>query len=65
MELYGLFQCAYCGQGNEICTDLSAGIFQSYVEDCQTCCRPNILSVAFHETDTGDWEVSISSELES
>lgn len=32
--------CPYCGQGNEIYIDLSAGEIQQYVEDCQVCCRP-------------------------
>ncbi|RMF67353.1 MAG: CPXCG motif-containing cysteine-rich protein [Calditrichaeota bacterium] len=31
--------CPYCGQRNEIFIDYSAGQHQSYVEDCQVCCR--------------------------
>jgi len=39
------FQCAYCGEWNETTADRSGGRVQSYVEDCQVCCRPNILNV--------------------
>lgn len=39
------YDCAYCGARNETSVDPSAGRRQSYVEDCQTCCRPNALEV--------------------
>lgn len=39
------FQCAGCGEWNETSIDESAGSKQSYVEDCQTCCKPNLLKV--------------------
>ncbi|PPT08604.1 hypothetical protein CKA32_000300 [Geitlerinema sp. FC II] len=42
--------------------DWSAGNQQSYVEDCQICCQPNILYVRFDE-DT--LEVEIETEPES
>ncbi len=42
--------------------DFSAGMQQSYVEDCQVCCQPNVLYVQIDE-DTLD--VEISSEPES
>lgn len=32
--------CPYCGESMEISVDLSAGRRQSYIEDCQVCCRP-------------------------
>jgi transposase-like protein len=32
--------CPYCGEPNEVEVDPSAGKTQSYVEDCQVCCRP-------------------------
>ena len=35
------FQCGYCGEISEIDVDPYAGSNQSYVEDCQVCCRPN------------------------
>ncbi len=55
------FQCAACGQWNEIAVDHSAGRNQTYVEDCQVCCRPNLLHVTFNsQTEEG----VITSELE-
>jgi len=44
------FQCAGCGEWNETTVDESAGRRQNYVEDCQTCCKPNMLSVCYDET---------------
>jgi hypothetical protein len=41
------FQCAGCGEWNETLVDESAGHRQSYVEDCQVCCRPNVLRVEY------------------
>src|SRR5581483_7075605 len=39
------FQCAGCGEWNETQVDSSAGSRQNYVEDCQVCCKPNILRI--------------------
>lgn len=33
-------ECPYCGEVVEIALDPSGGGSQSYVEDCQVCCRP-------------------------
>jgi hypothetical protein len=41
--------------------DESAGHRQSYVEDCQVCCKPNLLRVAY---DASTQEFVIASELE-
>ena len=54
------FQCAGCGEWNEIFVDGSAGGRQQYVEDCQVCCKPNLLSVEIESDD-----VRITAELES
>jgi len=55
------FQCAGCGEWNETQVDPSAGMRQHYVEDCQTCCKPNLLHV---EWDMSSGEYTISAELE-
>jgi len=55
------FQCAGCGEQNETAVDESAGGRQSYVEDCQVCCRPNVLRV---EYDAQYRTYFISAELE-
>ena len=38
--------CPYCGGPLEFALDPSAGD-QVYVEDCQVCCRPILVAVAF------------------
>ena len=55
------FQCAGCGEWNETRVDSSAGTRQSYVEDCQVCCKPNLLRI---EWDNSAGEYTISAELE-
>jgi hypothetical protein len=55
------FQCAGCGQWNETSVDESAGRNQSYVEDCQICCKPNVLEISW---DPEIEEFFISTELE-
>jgi hypothetical protein len=44
------FQCSYCGEWNVSEVDESAGMAQQYVEDCQVCCQPNVLTVQFDRT---------------
>lgn len=56
------YTCAYCGEINLAFVDLSAGMQQSYVEDCQICCQPNVLYVHIDEEIL---EIEISSEPES
>ena len=55
------FQCASCGEWNTTSVDESAGRRQSYVEDCQVCCKPNVLRV---EYDNSSQEFFITAELE-
>lgn len=45
------FQCAGCGEWNETTVDESAGARQQYVEDCQVCCKPNVLDVRWNAAD--------------
>ncbi len=55
------FQCASCGEWNATVVDESAGRRQVYVEDCQVCCKPNVLHV---EYDKSAQEFAIRAELE-
>ena len=61
METTAEYQCSYCGEYSTTFVDLSAGFEQSYVEDCQVCCRPNILSVY---VDRDSLDVQIITEYE-
>ena len=55
------YQCAGCGEWNTTTVDASAGGRQSYVEDCQVCCKPNVLRVQY---DASAGEFFIIAELE-
>jgi hypothetical protein len=55
------YVCAGCGEWNETTVDESAGSRQRYVEDCQVCCKPNVLRVSW---DTGAGDFAIDAELE-
>jgi Cysteine-rich CPXCG len=55
------FQCAGCGEWNDTTVDESAGSTQNYVEDCQVCCKPNLLRIAY---DPEAEEFFITAELE-
>ena len=45
------YQCAGCGEWNETTVDESAGTRQQYVEDCQVCCKPNVLDIRWSPID--------------
>lgn len=49
MQTTAEYTCAFCGEPSTTFIDLSAGSTQSYIEDCQVCCRPNILYVSVDE----------------
>ena len=55
------FQCAGCGEWNSTTVDEYAGQRQSYVEDCQVCCKPNVLRVQY---DAGSQEFFLTAVLE-
>ncbi len=61
MQTTSEYTCAFCGESNSTFIDLSAGMQQSYTEDCQVCCRPNVLYICVDE-DTLD--VQINSDYE-
>lgn len=56
MQTTAEYTCAFCGESNSTFIDFSAGLEQSYIEDCQVCCRPNILYVRIDE-DTLEIEI--------
>lgn len=51
MELLQLerIQCPYCGEAIELNIDCSIEE-QEYIEDCQVCCRPIIVSTYVDDT---------------
>ena len=52
-------QCPYCGETIDVVVDDSAGD-QSYIEDCQVCCRPIVLTLTLG--DDGEVEVAARAE---
>ena len=50
------YECPYCGEEVETTLDLSGGD-QTYIEDCQVCCRPWRVMVAYNEE--GDVHVDV------
>ncbi len=56
------FQCAGCGEWNETVVDESGGERQRYVEDCQVCCKANVLDIYWSSATE---EFVIDAQLES
>lgn len=53
-----LVTCPYCGEHVEIAIDPGSGAVQEYVEDCEVCCQPWRVSVAYDES--GHAQVTVS-----
>jgi len=53
--------CPYCGESISVLVDDSLPL-QSYIEDCQVCCRPIVLDVSIDMD--GDVVVSARTENE-
>ncbi len=62
MQTSADYTCAFCGETNTTFVDFSGGNQQSYVEDCQVCCRPNVLFISIDEETL---DVEIASEPEA
>lgn len=52
--------CPFCGENITVLLDLSAG-GQSYIEDCQVCCRPMQISYEVIDQDTASVTVDCAS----
>jgi hypothetical protein len=46
--------CPYCGEPGEVAVDPGGGAHQEYVEDCQVCCRPWRVTVAYRADGSAD-----------
>jgi len=42
---YEEYSCAFCGEMNEIFVDRTVARRQQFTEDCEVCCRPNLIKV--------------------
>lgn len=57
-----IISCPYCNEHNEILLDHSAGENQQYIEDCQICCQPMVITV--FQNSEGEIEVEVKHENE-
>ena len=48
MQSFIELQCPYCGEWIDLALDPSVEA-QQYVEDCQVCCRPMLVTVGLDE----------------
>ncbi|MCW8275702.1 CPXCG motif-containing cysteine-rich protein [Pseudomonas sp. PCH199] len=53
-----VYECPYCGEQVETTVDLSGGD-QTYIEDCQVCCRPITFVLQVHGE---EWHLEVFSE---
>jgi hypothetical protein len=56
--------CPYCGQAVEIALDPGSGTHQEYVEDCEVCCRPWNVSVAYQPDGSAEVGVEAADEID-
>jgi hypothetical protein len=42
---YHPYQCAFCGEENEVWVDAGGGPRSQLTEDCAVCCRPNLITI--------------------
>ena len=61
-DLSGMVSCPYCGESVEITLDPGSGANQQYIEDCQVCCRPWVVSVSYDEDGTAHVFVDASDD---
>ena len=57
------YECAFCGEENEVLVDPSGGRRQTFTEDCAVCCRPNLIALVVDED--GDVELQVTQEYEA
>ena len=57
------YECAFCGEENEILVDPSGGRRQTFTEDCAVCCRPNLITLVVDED--GDVDLQATQEYEA
>ena len=57
-DLDAVIECPYCGESVEIALDPGSGSDQEYIEDCEVCCQPWLVSV--HYDSEGQAVVSVT-----
>jgi hypothetical protein len=57
------YDCAFCGEENDVFVDRSGGDRQTFTEDCAVCCRPNLISLVVD--DEGEVTIEAVQEYEA
>jgi cysteine-rich CPXCG protein len=57
------YDCAFCGEENDVFVDPSGGDRQTFTEDCAVCCRPNLITLAVD--DHGEVTIEAVQEYEA
>lgn len=60
--LDAIYTCQWCGRDVAISVDPAGGRMQEWIEDCEMCCRPNILNITIERN---GHEVTIDSRREN
>lgn len=55
-ETSALLACPYCGSQVELALDPGGDAVQEYIEDCEVCCRPLMLTVRWDASGTASVE---------
>ncbi len=57
------YDCAFCGEENEVFADDGGGRHQTFTEDCTVCCRPNLITLRWD--DDGEVQIEAVQEYEA
>ncbi len=49
------FECPYCGEGLAVRLDATAGQKQDFIHDCEVCCKPIHIRLAFEDDEVVDF----------
>lgn len=55
---YRAYDCAFCGEDNEVRVDAGRASRVTLTEDCRVCCRPNLLTITVDRDGAVTLEVS-------
>lgn len=45
------FVCDHCGEENELFVDRTVANRQQFTEDCEVCCRPNLVTIVIEDAE--------------
>ena len=54
------FDCPHCGDAMSARVDATGGKRQSFIQDCETCCRPIQITVEFEDDEVSSFSAEAS-----